>query len=143
LNSSRDLKTQDSNSSAYNSDGLIKCLRQPGQLQSQPLKSMRDKFVPFISFTAPRLFRLPGQHLWAGWPTRWRLVFCSHQDYFIVTRNFTAVYLDLLPFRNLTVTQNFSAIFRDSLTLVLLGQGRSKKQVTATPRFKAGQAPGT
>jgi hypothetical protein len=46
-----------------NSDGLIKCLPQPGQLQSQPSKSMRDKFMPFIEFTAPRLFRLPGQSL--------------------------------------------------------------------------------
>jgi hypothetical protein len=46
-----------------NSDGLIKCLRQPGQLQSQPLKSMREKFLPFIECTAPRLFRLPRQSL--------------------------------------------------------------------------------
>jgi hypothetical protein len=38
-------------------------LRQPGQLRSQPLKSMREKFQPFIEFSAPRLFRLPGQSL--------------------------------------------------------------------------------
>jgi hypothetical protein len=46
-------------------------------------------------------------------PTRWCLVFCSYRDYFAVTRNFTAVYLDLVPFRNFTVTQNFLAIYRD------------------------------
>jgi hypothetical protein len=46
-----------------NSDGLIKCLRQPGLPQSQPLKSMREELMPFISFTAPRQFRLPGQSL--------------------------------------------------------------------------------
>jgi hypothetical protein len=50
-------------SPAANSDGLIKCLRQPGLLQSQPLKSMREKFIPFIEFPAPRLFRLSGQSL--------------------------------------------------------------------------------
>jgi hypothetical protein len=48
---------------APNSDGLINCLRQPGQLQSQPLKSMRENFQPFINFCAPRQFRLPGQSL--------------------------------------------------------------------------------
>jgi hypothetical protein len=37
--------------------------RQPGQLQSQPLKSMREKSLPFIEFITPRLFRLPGQSL--------------------------------------------------------------------------------
>ncbi len=36
---------------------------QPGLFQSQPSKSMRENFVPFISFTAPRQFHLPGQSL--------------------------------------------------------------------------------
>jgi hypothetical protein len=30
-----------------------------------------------------------------------------------VTRKFTAVYLDLLPFRSFTVTLGFAAIYRD------------------------------
>jgi hypothetical protein len=51
------------NNTHYNSDGLIKCLRQSGQLQSQPLKSMREKFEPFMKFCATRQFRLPGQSL--------------------------------------------------------------------------------
>jgi hypothetical protein len=32
---------------------------------------------------------------------------------FIMTRNFTAVYLDLVPFRSFTVTLGFSAIYHD------------------------------
>jgi hypothetical protein len=38
---------------ADNSDGLINCLRQPGQLQSQPLKSMRENSQSFINLCAP------------------------------------------------------------------------------------------
>jgi hypothetical protein len=36
------------------------------------------------------------------------LFFVRHQDSFIVTRNFTAVYLDLVPSRSFTVTRNFA-----------------------------------
>jgi hypothetical protein len=72
----------------HNSDGLINWLRQPGLLQSQPLKSMREKFLPFISFTAPRLFRLPGQSLrQAAGHRAGATFFARHLDYFIVTRN--------------------------------------------------------
>jgi hypothetical protein len=49
------------------------------------------------------------------------LFFARHQDHFIVTRNFTAVYRDLVPSRNLIVT-------RSSLPSTRTG----KKQVTAT-----------
>jgi hypothetical protein len=49
----------------------------------------------------------------AGGPTRWRLVFCSHRDYFVVTRNFTDIYLDLLPFNSFTVTLGYSAVSQD------------------------------
>jgi hypothetical protein len=41
------------------------------------------------------------------------LFFARYLDYFAVTCNFTAVYLDLLPFRSFTVTLGFSAIYRD------------------------------
>jgi hypothetical protein len=41
------------------------------------------------------------------------LFFARHQDYFIVTRNFTAVYLDLVPFRSFTVTRGYSSTYRD------------------------------
>ena len=62
--------------------------RQPGQLLSQPLKSMREKFASFISFTAPRQFRLPGQSLRrAAGHRAGALFFARHLDYFIVERN--------------------------------------------------------
>jgi hypothetical protein len=93
--------------STPNSDGLINCLRQPGQLQSQPLKSMREKFLPFIEFCAPRQFHLPGQSLRrAAGHRAGALFFAQHRDYFIVTRNFSAVYLDLVPSRSFTVTRS-------------------------------------
>jgi hypothetical protein len=73
---------------SYNSDGLINCLRQPELLQSEPLKSMREDFLPFIEFTAPRLFRLPGQSLRRAAGHRAGAVFFArYLDYFIVTRN--------------------------------------------------------
>jgi hypothetical protein len=34
-------------------------------------------------------------------------------NYFAVTRNFTTIYLDLVPFNSFTVTLGFSAIYRD------------------------------
>jgi hypothetical protein len=41
------------------------------------------------------------------------MVFARHLDYFIVTRNFTAIYLDLLPFNSFTVTLGYLSIYRD------------------------------
>jgi hypothetical protein len=41
------------------------------------------------------------------------LFFALHRDYFIVTRNFTAVYLDLLPLLSFTVTLGFAPAYRD------------------------------
>jgi hypothetical protein len=41
------------------------------------------------------------------------LFFARHLDYFIVTRNFIAVYRDLVPFNSFTVTLGFAAIYRD------------------------------
>jgi hypothetical protein len=108
LNNSKLIKTH------YNSDGLIKCLRQPGQLQSLPLKSMREKSQPSICFTAPRQFRLAGQSLRrAAGHRAGALFFALHRDYFAVTRNFAAVYLDLVPFHNFTVTLGFATVYWD------------------------------
>jgi|WetSurMetagenome_2_1015567.scaffolds.fasta_scaffold1334716_1 hypothetical protein len=39
--------------------------------------------------------------------------FARHLDYFIVTRNFTATYLDLVLFKSFTVTLSYSAIYQD------------------------------
>ena len=39
--------------------------------------------------------------------------FALHRDYFVVTRNFAAIYLDLLPFHSFTVTLGFASVYRD------------------------------
>jgi hypothetical protein len=39
--------------------------------------------------------------------------FARHLDYFIVTRNFTAIYRDLVPFNSFIVTRQFFTIYRD------------------------------
>jgi hypothetical protein len=41
------------------------------------------------------------------------LFFALHRDYFLVTRNFTAIYLDLVPFPSFTVTLGSAAIYQD------------------------------
>jgi hypothetical protein len=74
---------------------------------------MREKFKPSIIFTASEQFHLPGQHVGLAGRRAGALFFALHRDYFIVTRNFTAVYLDLVPFHNFTVTTGFSSIYRD------------------------------
>ena len=75
---------------------------------------MREKFMPFIKFSTPRLFRLPGQSLRRAAGRRaGALFFARHQDCFIVTQNFVAVYLDLVPLLSVTVTLGYSAIYRD------------------------------
>jgi len=84
---------------------------------------MREKFKFSIKFCARRQFRLPGQHLWVGGQRSGALFFALHRDYFVVTRNLTAVYLDLVPSNSFTVTRN-----------LLPSTGTGKKQVTATPR---------
>jgi hypothetical protein len=39
--------------------------------------------------------------------------FARHLDYFIMTRNLPAIYLDLAPFNSFTVTLGFAAVYRD------------------------------
>jgi hypothetical protein len=39
--------------------------------------------------------------------------FARHRDYFIVTRNFTAVYQDLVPSPSFIVALGYSSIYRD------------------------------
>jgi len=75
---------------------------------------MREKFQPFIEFTGPRQFYLPGQSLRRAAGHRAGAVFFArHLDSFIVTRNFTAVNLDLVPFLSFIVTLGFAATYRD------------------------------
>jgi len=69
--------------------------------------------VPFIKSCVAGQFRLPGQQHRAAGRRSGASFFARYLDYFIVTRNFTAIYLDLLPFRSFTVTLGFAAIYRD------------------------------
>jgi hypothetical protein len=39
--------------------------------------------------------------------------FALHRDYIVVTRNFAAVYQDLVLFNSFIVTTGFSSIYRD------------------------------
>jgi hypothetical protein len=41
------------------------------------------------------------------------LFFARHRDYFIVTRNFTVIYRDLVPYNCFTVTLGFASVYRD------------------------------
>jgi hypothetical protein len=77
--------------------------------------------------------------------------FARHQDYFIVTRNLTAIYRDLLPFNSFTVTLGFAVIYRDwparttetnSQSGLLHSFGRAgKKRGTLTPLLRLGGLP--
>jgi hypothetical protein len=48
---------------------------------------MREKFTPFINFSAPRQFRLPGQTVGLAGRRAGASFFARHLDYFTVTRN--------------------------------------------------------
>ena len=82
---------------------------------------MREKFKSSINFIATGQFHLSGQHGWVGGRRAGALFFALHRDYFVVTRNFTAIYLDFVPSLSFTVTRN-------SLPSTRTG----KKQGTAT-----------
>jgi hypothetical protein len=83
---------------------------------------MRAKFLLFINFCAPRLFRLPGQSLRRAAGHRAGAVFFArHLDSFFVTRNFAAIYRDWSHLDNFIVTRNSQPF-----------TGTGKKQVTAT-----------
>ena len=99
---------------ATNSDDLINCLRQ-----------RQDRFVIHPQFYALKLCFIY-KTLWQPDSFVYRdsiigavgrragaLFFALHRDYFIVTRNFTAVYLDLVPSNGFTVTRGYSSTYRD------------------------------
>jgi hypothetical protein len=96
-----------------NSVGLINCLPQPGTVSQSIPTSMPLNSVPFIKSCVTGQFRLPGQHHRAAGRRSGVSFFARYLDYFIVTRNFTAIYRDLVPSRQFIVTRNFSATYRD------------------------------
>ncbi|MGD0757227.1 MAG: hypothetical protein ABR927_19455 [Bacteroidales bacterium] len=99
---------------SYNSVGLINCLRQ-----------RQDRFVIIPSIYAlkfcsiykilwhPDSFIYLDSLIGAVGRRAGALFFALHRDYFIVTRSFTAVYLDLVPFNSFIVTRDSSSIYRD------------------------------
>ena len=97
-----------------NSDGLINWLRQPGQLCRNPLKSMLENLCR-LSASLHRDCFVSRDRVYVGLPAiaLAPCFFARHLDSFIVTRNFSAIYLDLLPFNGFTVTLGYSAIYRD------------------------------
>jgi hypothetical protein len=82
---------------------------------------MREKFKSSIIFGTTGQFHLPGQHLWLAGRRAGALFFARHLDCFIMTRNYSATYRDLVPSRQFILTRNF-----------LPFTGTGKKQVTAT-----------
>jgi hypothetical protein len=56
----------------------------------------------------------PGtKSMWSADRRSGALFFALHRDYFVVTRNFTAIYLDLVPFRSFIVTLSHSFTYQD------------------------------
>ena len=77
-----------------------------------------NHLLSFVNWTNPAT---ETKSMWVRDQRTGALFFALHRDYFVVTRSFTAVYLDLLPFRNFTVTLGS-----------LPSTGTGKKQCTAT-----------
>jgi hypothetical protein len=69
-----------------------------------------NRLLSFVNLTNPAT---ETKSVWVGGRRAGALFFARHLDYFNMTRNFTAVYRDLVPSRQITVTLNFSAIYRD------------------------------
>ena len=99
---------------SYNSDGLIKCLpptqdsfvTSPKIYASNFCSIYKILWHPDCFVSQDNIFGLAGRRAGA-------LFFARHRDYFILIRNFTAVYLDLVPFRNFTLTLGFASTYRD------------------------------
>jgi len=69
-----------------------------------------NRLLSFVNWTNPAT---ETKSMWVGGRRADALFFALLRDYFVVTRNFTAVYLDLAPSRSFTVTLNIAAVYRD------------------------------
>jgi hypothetical protein len=96
----------------YNSVGLINCLPQPGQITDSSNSIWEKNFSHLYALLHRDKLLLPRQSLLGCGPTLRCLVFCSSPRQITVTRNFAAIYRDLIPSSSLTVTRGFSAIYR-------------------------------
>ena len=68
------------------------------------------RLLRFVNWTNPAI---ETKSMWVGGRRAGALFFARHLDYFIVTRNLSAIYLDLVPFNNFIMTIGFSSIYRD------------------------------
>jgi len=69
-----------------------------------------NRLLSFVNWTNPAT---ETKSMWVGGRRAGVLFFAVHLDYFVVTRNITAIYRDLLPFRSFTVTRGYSSTYRD------------------------------
>jgi hypothetical protein len=96
-----------------NSDGLINCLRQRQDrfVINPHIYALKLCFVYKILWH-PDSFVYLDSIIGAVGRRAGALFFAVHRDYFIVTRNFTTVYLDLVPSRSFTVARGYSSVYR-------------------------------
>jgi hypothetical protein len=97
-----------------NPDGLINCLRQPGQLRNQPQKSIRVNINPLIKSCGTRTdpaAETKSIELPADAQLSWFLQ--GYLDNFIVTGQYMPIYRDLKKLRHRTVIKTiFSLLLR-------------------------------
>jgi hypothetical protein len=97
-----------------NSDGLIKCLRQRQDSFVASTKIYASDFCSIYKMLChPDSFVYQDSIIGAVGRRAGASFFALYRDYFIVTQNFNAVYLDLLPFNSFIVTRQLSSIYRD------------------------------
>ena len=85
------------------------------------------RLLSFVNWTNPAT---ETKSMWVGGRRAGALFFARHRDYFIVTRNFAAIYLDLVPSNSFTVTLGYSSTYRDW-----------QKTSHRDPSLRSGQAP--
>jgi hypothetical protein len=101
-------------STTNNSDGLIKCLR---QRQDSFVASSKIYALKLCSFYKilwhPDSFVYRDSIIGAAGRRAGAMFFALHRDYFIVTRNFSNIYQDLVPFNSFIVTGELSSVYQD------------------------------
>jgi hypothetical protein len=98
----------------HNSVGLINCLLQPGLFYLRIQRSMREEFNSHIKSCAT--WTVPAtetKSIGLQADARVVMVFATPPRHFYRDTQFTPIYRDLVPSRQITVTLNFSAICQD------------------------------
>jgi hypothetical protein len=66
-----------------------------------------NRLLSFVNWTNPAT---KTKSMWVGGRRAGALFFALHLDYFAVTRDFTLIYRDLVPFNSFTVTSGLSSV---------------------------------